>query len=132
MVRMVCIDRGEITQRVHCTQLAGVSAMQFAQRESFCNFFGNGAEKTWFRFDPAHPRPNSASADARKYILPVFWRVGIKIEINNILISFRCFNPGTALVKTQKDPDAVPYSQAGAYLQYKQIQVLTPIQTEFT
>jgi hypothetical protein len=31
MIRMVCIDHGEITQHAHGTQLADVSAMQFAQ-----------------------------------------------------------------------------------------------------
>jgi hypothetical protein len=66
-IRMVCSENGDKADCANCIQFAGTCALKFASCANFEHFFCCGAEKTSFRFDPAYPRPNSASTDAQKF-----------------------------------------------------------------
>ena len=66
-IRMVCSHGGDKADCAHCTQFTGACALKFAWCANFQHFFCRCAEKTSFRFDPAYPRPNSASSAARKF-----------------------------------------------------------------
>jgi hypothetical protein len=62
-IRMICSLNGDKADGSHCTQFPGACALMQILNICFCCC----AEKTSFRFDPAYPRPTSASTDAWKF-----------------------------------------------------------------